>query len=213
MNSSDFKVRTFSFDTAPDNVLSDLYGLRKRVFHERLNWKVSVQGEYEMDQYDDGHADYLILTHRTMPVAGVRFINTTHPYMANGVFAPYFSRPLPSQSDVVESSRFFVDKERVQAIGLAAYPLTPMLLKAMVHYAENVGASTILTIVSKPMARIVKNAGCIYEVYDVGYISEREPLYLINLEVSTRNLVSLSRTIKARWPGSSETHQFQTSAG
>jgi len=213
MNGSGFKVRTFSYDTVPDNVLFDLYGMRKRVFHDRLHWKVQVDGHHEIDQYDDANADYVILSDRTMPLAGVRFINTVHPYMANGVFAPYFKQPLPRQADIIESSRFFVDKNRVREAGLAAYPLTPMLIRAMVSYAQNVGASSILTIVSKPMARIVKQAGCLYEVYDVGHISEREPLYLINLEVSSRHLATLSETIKARWPGSSEPVQPQRHTG
>lgn len=204
MDGSGFIARSFSYDTVPDSVLFDLYGMRKRVFYERLNWKVHVQGDHEVDQYDDANADYVILSYRSMPVAGVRMISTLNPYMANGVFSPYFSQPLPCQADIIESSRFFVDKGRVQANGLSSYPLTPMLLKSMVDYAQANGAVTILTIVSKPMARIVKNAGCLYEVYGIGHISEREPLYLINIEVTPANLASLSQSIEARWPRASE---------
>lgn len=200
MDCSGFTIRVLSFDNIPSTLLSDLYSMRKKIFYERLNWQVQVQGEYEVDQYDGVNTDYVILFYQAMPVAGVRMINTLNPYMANGIFASYFSQSLPSKSDIIESSRFFVDKMRVKKTGLSSYPVTSILLRAMVEYALESFAVSIITIVSKPMARIVKKSGCLYRTLDVGYINEIEPLHLISIEVTHENLTSLSNLIDTRWP-------------
>lgn len=200
MDCGGFTIGVFSFNKMPSDLLFDLYSMRKKVFYERLSWKVQVLGEHEVDQYDTVNTDYVVVSYQAMPVAGVRMISTVNPYMANGVFASCFSQSLPSEADVIESSRFFVDKERVKKNGLSCYPITSMLLKAMVDYARKSFAVSIITIVSKPMERIVKNAGCLYSILDIGYINEAEPLYLISIEVTKENLASLSTLIEARWP-------------
>jgi acyl-homoserine lactone synthase len=48
---------------ATDGVLRAMFAARKSVFVDLLKWDVPVlEGAYEVDQFDDGHATYLILT-------------------------------------------------------------------------------------------------------------------------------------------------------
>lgn len=51
---------------AQDRALAAMFEARKRVFVDLLGWNVPVvAGRYEIDQFDDGHARYLVLTTAT----------------------------------------------------------------------------------------------------------------------------------------------------
>src|SRR3546814_5070352 len=50
---------------AEDAVLAAMFEARKRVFVDLLGWDVPVlAGRFEVDQFDDVHARYLVLTDR-----------------------------------------------------------------------------------------------------------------------------------------------------
>ena len=70
------------------HVLRGMFEARKRVFVDLLGWDVPViDGRYEVDQFDDHHATYLVVTddageHR----ASARLLPTTRPHILDSFF-------------------------------------------------------------------------------------------------------------------------------
>lgn len=180
--------------------LRNLYRLRKHVFADRLNWKVSVNNNLEFDEYDNAHATYLIATWAGIPLASLRLINTLNPYMVEGPFRDFFSCKPPKHRLIAEASRFFVDKTRSRALGLAAIPLNDMLLLAMHNHAAEIGLHSIIAVVSKAMARIIHRAGWHYDVLNTGEASPGEVVLLLDMPVTAHNHQRLLDTIYRKCP-------------
>lgn len=95
----------------PDVVLRAMFEARKRVFVDLLKWDVPVLADaYELDQFDNRDADYLILTdkqhgHR----ASARLLRTDRPHIL-GVLYPFLcDGPVPSGPSVREITRFCIE--------------------------------------------------------------------------------------------------------
>lgn len=186
--------------SAPRTWLPDLYGLRKSVFADRLNWKVNVRNGIEVDEYDTVQAMYIIGAYNGLPLASLRLINTLEPYMLEGPFHDFFAYKPPKNFLIAEVSRFFVDKFRSRALGLASMPLTEMLLLSMHNYAFSVGLKSIITVVSNPMARIVRSAGWQYNILDSGKASLDEKVLLLDMPVTCQNHQRLVARITKKCP-------------
>lgn len=198
MNAIDFY--TLDYSATPHAWVADLYGLRKEVFADRLNWKVNVNNGIEFDEYDNERTTYLIGTWEGIPLAGLRLINTLDPYMVEGPFRDFFRCEPPKHALMAESSRFFVDKIRSRHHGLAQVPLTEMLLLSMHNYAAAKGLGSIITVVSNAMGRIVRNAGWHYDVLDTGEASPGEKVLLLDMPVNELNRQRLLATIARKQP-------------
>lgn len=116
-------------------VLRTMFEARKRVFIDLLGWDVPVlAGRYEVDQFDDAHAVYLVLTdadgrHR----ASARLLPTLRPHILDTLFPSLCDEPIPRGTATLEITRFCLERrstagERRQARdelvrGLVAYAL------------------------------------------------------------------------------------------
>lgn len=189
---------TVNYSEASHELMGDLYGLRKEVFADRLDWRVVVREGREIDEYDNAAATYLVGMYGQRPLASLRLINTLNPYMAEGPFRSFFSRALPKDRLIAESSRFFVDKTRSQTFGLSRVPVTEMLLLAMHTHAARQGLVSIITVVSQAMSRIVSRAGWHYEVLDAGEASPGEKVLLLSMPVSPENDWRLNEVIESK---------------
>lgn len=99
-----------------DAVLRAMFAARKSVFVDLLKWDVPViDGRYEIDQYDDAHATYLILADgagahlgsaRLLPTVGPHILGDLFPFLCEG--AP------PRGESILEITRFCLDR-RLQA--------------------------------------------------------------------------------------------------
>jgi acyl homoserine lactone synthase len=183
---------------ASQELMGELYGLRKEVFADRLDWRVMVHDGREIDEYDNPFTTYLVGMYAGLPVASLRLINTQNPYMAEGPFRRFFNHGLPKDQLIAESSRFFVDKTRSKAFGLRRVPITEMLLLAMHSHAVHLGLNSIITVVSQAMARIVLRAGWHYDILDTGNASPREKVLLLNMPVHPENDQRLKKTIESK---------------
>ncbi len=196
----------------PHPWVAELYGLRKHVFCDRLNWKVTVRNGIELDEYDNWNTTYLVGTCQGIPLAGLRLINTLHPYMVEGPFRDFFRCTPPKRALMAESSRFFVDKTRSRKLGLAHLPLTEMLLFSMHDHGELTGLKSIVTVVSDAMARIVRQAGWHYQILDSGEASPGETVHLLDMPISSSNRLRLLESIARKQPLSSlQTQQWPLS--
>lgn len=87
--------------------LAQMHRDRKRVFVDRLGWKLSVvDGEYEIDQFDTDQAVYLLaLDSDGVHQGSLRLLPTTVPHLMSEVFPHLCERGVPRGADVWEISR------------------------------------------------------------------------------------------------------------
>jgi acyl-homoserine lactone synthase len=89
-------------------VLREMFAARKEVFIDLLGWDVPViEGRYEVDQFDDGDATYLIIPDAHGGHAGsARLLATTRPHILDSLFPQLCAGTLPRGPDVLEITRF-----------------------------------------------------------------------------------------------------------
>lgn len=81
---------------------------RKRVFVDLLGWDIPVlDGRFEIDQFDDGHARYLILLNDAgAHLASARLLPTTRPAILDALFPELCDGPVPTGAGIYEITRF-----------------------------------------------------------------------------------------------------------
>jgi len=102
----------FEQATRHDLVLRAMFEARKAVFVDLLKWNVPVlDGRYEIDQFDDAHATYLIVTDdQSRHLASARLLPTTRPHILDTLYKDLCDEPPPRQADVFEITRFCLDR-------------------------------------------------------------------------------------------------------
>lgn len=94
-----------------DLALRAMFEARKRVFVDLLKWQVPVlEGRYEIDQFDNVDAEYLILTdqaggHR----ASARLLRTEGPHILADLFGQLCDESIPSGPTCREITRFCLE--------------------------------------------------------------------------------------------------------
>lgn len=98
--------------TEPDAaLLRAMFAARKAVFIDLLGWDLPVlAGQYEMDQFDDEHARYLILSDNGDHLASARLLPTTRQGILSGLFPMLCAGPVPCAPDTFEITRFCLDR-------------------------------------------------------------------------------------------------------
>lgn len=98
--------------TAGDAAMRAMFEARKRVFVDLLGWDLPVlAGRYEVDQFDDIHARYLILTDgEGQHLASARLLPTERPHLLGSLFAALCDVPSPSGPSTWEITRFCLDR-------------------------------------------------------------------------------------------------------
>lgn len=96
----------------PDKVLQGMFAARKQVFVDLLKWDVPVlEGIYEVDQFDDAHAQYLVLADRYGGHLGsARLLPTTRPHILGSLYPELCEDAAPSGPDIFEVTRFCLDR-------------------------------------------------------------------------------------------------------
>lgn len=94
-----------------DHVLRSMFEARKRVFVDLLRWDVPVlAGRYEIDQFDDEHAEYLVIeTADGRHAASARLLETTRPHLLGSLFPELCETQPPQGPQVREITRFCLD--------------------------------------------------------------------------------------------------------
>jgi acyl-homoserine lactone synthase len=87
---------------------------RKSVFVDLLKWDVPVlDGRFELDQFDDSNATYLIVADEEGDHLGsARLLPTTRPHILNSLFAGLCASPPPAGPDVAEITRFCLSRRQ-----------------------------------------------------------------------------------------------------
>lgn len=97
---------------ASDAVLRSMFAARKSVFVDLLKWDVPVlDGRYEVDQFDDVHATYLILAEPDGTHLGsARLLPTTRPHILDSLYAELCEEAPPQSPEIFEITRFCLDR-------------------------------------------------------------------------------------------------------
>ncbi|MGJ0239837.1 acyl-homoserine-lactone synthase [Novosphingobium fluoreni] len=97
---------------ASDAVLRSMFAARKSVFVDLLNWDVPVlAGRYEVDQFDDAHATYLVLAEPDGTHLGsARLLPTNRPHILGSLYAQLCEDAPPRADDIFEITRFCLDR-------------------------------------------------------------------------------------------------------
>ena len=91
--------------------LRAMFRARKQVFVDTLKWDVPVvEGQYELDQFDDEHATYILVTSDDRRhLASARLLPTNRPHILGSLFPHLCSSTPPAGPDVYEITRFCLD--------------------------------------------------------------------------------------------------------
>lgn len=90
-----------------DVVAANMHRERKRVFVDLLKWDLDVvDGQYEVDEFDNASAVYLIAADRDGAHLGsIRLLPTTRRHILGSFFAHLCDREVPTGSNIYEITR------------------------------------------------------------------------------------------------------------
>ena len=93
--------------------LRSMFEARKRVFVDLLKWDLPVlAGRFEVDQFDDPHATYLIVTDRQGEhLASARLLPTTRPGLLDGLYPHLAEGGVPQGPAIYEITRFCLSRD------------------------------------------------------------------------------------------------------
>jgi len=107
--SNTLETATFA---ASDAAMRAMFAARKSVFVDLLKWNVPVlAGRFEIDQFDDVHASYLILAEPDGSHLGsARLLPTTRPHILDSFYASLCDEAPPRGDTIFEITRFCLDR-------------------------------------------------------------------------------------------------------
>lgn len=105
-------VLRFGVRPVPDKVLRAMFAARKAVFVDLLKWNVPVlDGAFEVDQFDDEHAHYIVLADGDGGHLGsARLLPTTRPHILDSLYPELCEQDPPRATDIFEITRFCLDR-------------------------------------------------------------------------------------------------------
>lgn len=121
--------------------LRSMFEARKRVFVDLLKWDVPViGGRYELDQFDDGNAVYLVIRDRDgQHLGSARLLQTMRPHILGTLFPRLCAGEAPRGAGVIEITRFCLERRQGGAQRLA---IRNQLVSALVDYALDRGITS-----------------------------------------------------------------------
>jgi acyl-homoserine lactone synthase len=115
-------------------ILDKMFEDRKTIFVDLLKWEVPHDGRFERDQFDDEHAEYLIVNDADSGehFASLRMLRTDRPHILNSLFSELCDATVPTGPDIREISRMCLSARHRGPDRMAARNL---LASAMTEYA------------------------------------------------------------------------------
>lgn len=126
---------------AGERAIRTMFEDRKRVFVDLLKWDVPVlDGRFELDEFDDAHATYLIIADECGDHLGsARLLPTTRRHILGTLFPDLCAAPVPAGPMVHEITRFCLSRRRNAAWRRRT---RNRLVSALVAYALESGIRT-----------------------------------------------------------------------
>jgi N-acyl-L-homoserine lactone synthetase len=107
-------IGSLSQGPAKEPLLQAMFEARKQVFVDLLKWDVPVlDGRFEIDQFDDEHAVYLIVASSTGEHLGsARLLPTSRPHILDSLFPSLCAGEPPRSADCFEITRFCLGRNQ-----------------------------------------------------------------------------------------------------
>lgn len=130
-----------SREPAKEPLLQAMFEARKQVFVDLLKWDVPVlDGRYEIDQFDDEHAVYLIVADTAGEHLGsARLLPTSRPHILDSLFPSLCAGEPPRNADCFEITRFCLGRNQNARKRLET---RNRLVSALAEYALENGIAT-----------------------------------------------------------------------
>jgi acyl homoserine lactone synthase len=146
-----------------EHLIDEMYVLRARVFHEKLQWDVNVVNDREIDVFDEADPLYILSVNpQTGKLEGsVRLLATSGPNMLRDVFSVLLPDGLIVESPLIwESSRFCIDPDLAGSGNTRINKVTTELLCGLVEVGLMAGLTHIVSVFDARMARIFRSSNC-----------------------------------------------------
>jgi len=161
-------VNQIAFGSLQDTAFTRAYApqmfeLRYRVFHERMQWNVRCHGQWEIDEFDNDRTVYIVAHNDESNVRGSwRLLPTTVPYMLSDVFPQLLAgKPAPRAPKIWEISRFAVDTENAASGAFGFGDVANEMVRSTIQYAYDEGITQYVMVVSVAVERLLRNSGLI----------------------------------------------------
>jgi acyl homoserine lactone synthase len=170
------------------DLINQMHILRKEVFFDRLKWDVEVNGNWEIDHFDDCDPLYILSLDDNGNVRGsLRLLPTTGPNMLRDVFFDLLPPDTVIEAPTIwESSRFSVslqDSRGRRSLSNLNF-VTAELIAAMGEIGLIAGLSNIVTVYDRFLRRIIARAGCVESLVggplDIGGVMTYAGLFRID---------------------------------
>lgn len=127
--------------TRSDQIYRAMFAARKSVFVDLLKWDVPVLGgAFEVDQFDNAHARYLVLaTSDGQHLGSARLLPTTRPHLLDTLYSHLCEDVPPRGPDTFEITRFCLDR---RLTARERRTVRDTLVTALVDHARQDGIST-----------------------------------------------------------------------
>jgi len=134
-------VECGSGSPAGDRTMRSMFEDRKRIFVDLLKWDVPVlDGRFELDQFDDEHATYVIVAdERGDHLGSARLLPTTRPHILGSLFPMLCAAAPPRGPGVFEITRFCLSRRQGT---LARRTTRNRLVSALAWHALETGIQT-----------------------------------------------------------------------
>src|SRR4051812_41893767 len=128
-------------DALDTRVFREMFEERKRVFIDLLGWEIpALAGRYEIDQFDDDEAVYIVITDSAGNHCGsARLLRTDRPHILDTIFPDLCAGEMPRAADTREITRFCLARRLRAAERLS---VRNRLVSALVKHALGAGIST-----------------------------------------------------------------------
>lgn len=191
--------------TRHTGLLDQMFRLRKRIFADQLHWKVSVEGDAEIDSYDQLGPVYLVWTDDDMLTlyGSLRMMPTTGPTLLNCVFRATFPADIDlCAPDIWEGTRLCIDQERVaeRFADLTRSRALGLMLLALCECGLAFGISTMISNYEPQMRRFYRQAGLAVDELGMADGYGRFPVCCGAFEVSPAVLASMRSALSIHHP-------------
>jgi len=175
-------IRRSNVEPVPDAAMRSMFAARKTVFIDQHKWNVpALAGLYELDQFDDVHANYLILFEPDgRHLGSARLLPTTRPHILDGLYPGLCDDAPPRGPDIFEITRFCLDpglspgeRRRVRNI----------LVTELVEHALACGISAYSTVVEIDLYQQVGDFGWHCRSLGTGHVVDGRFMAALLIEI------------------------------
>ncbi|MGN6374728.1 MAG: acyl-homoserine-lactone synthase [Sphingomonas sp.] len=170
-----------------------MFAARKQVFIDLLKWDLPVLADtYEVDQFDDDQAEYLILLDdRGRHRASARVLRTDRPHLLGDLFPQLCDGPVPTGPTIREITRFCLDRHQTASERRAA---RNQLVTALAQHALRTGITDYTGVAELSWLTQILRFG--WQCLPLGRIERDGPrtLAALHIHIDDRTIPGLRRT-------------------